>query len=200
VSDDEGPVFPCAPPERIELEGGLALVRPSAHRAASAVASINASLGHLQPWMAWAAQPATEAGMSVFFESADQLWSARRDFLYSIVDSTTDAVIGGSGLHARDGTTGLEIGYWVHVDRIGHGIATAAARALTTAAFTIPGIERVRIHCKDDNVRSARVPEKLGFRHVLTDRPDDGVCAGQLRQRWEVERDDWEARLEPRHA
>src|SRR5689334_16876694 len=132
----KGLVFPSAPPERIELADGLAIVRTHPERAAATVTAINASLDHLRPWMAWATEPATEPGMAVFFAAAVELWDQRKDFGYSIVDAD-GAVIGGCGLHGRLDQHGLEIGYWVHVDHIGKGVATAVARALTEAAFGV---------------------------------------------------------------
>lgn len=191
MSDEEGPVFPSAPPERIELPGGRALVRCRAERADETAAAINASLHHLHPWMVWAAEPATEAGMAVFLAAAEELWAQRRDFAVHLVEGPHDEVIGGGGLHGRLGRHGLEIGYWVHVDRIGQGIATDLARALTHAAFAIDGIERVRIQCEDTNVRSARVPEKLGYAFLGVSVPDDGPCAGRPTQAWEVTRERW---------
>jgi RimJ/RimL family protein N-acetyltransferase len=188
---DDGPAFSSAPPERIELRGGAALVRPSIQRTASAVAAINASLDHLGPWMAWATSPATEASIGTLFATMDQLWATRRDFPFSIVDAVTDEVIGGAGLHARLGPHGLEIGYWVRADRTGRGLATATAEGLTSAAFTIPEIERVRIQCAEDNVRSARVPTKLGFTLQGVVVPEDGPTEGRRTQRWIVERADW---------
>ncbi len=188
---DPPPTFPATPPERIDLPGGAALVRARAERAARSVAAINASLDHLHPWMAWAAEPATEAGMAAFFAAAEELWDRRQDFLFTIVDAADEHVLGGCGLHARLGSTGLEIGYWVHVDHIGRGLATEAARALTEAAFAIDGIERVRIRCEDTNERSARVPAKLGYVCHGVGIPDDGPCAGRPTQTWIAERDTW---------
>lgn len=194
MAEGDGPVFPNAPPERIELSGGRALVRSSADRAAALAASVNESLEHLRPWMAWAQEPATEAGLAAFLAAGEQLWDARRDFGYSIVEGPEERVVGGCGLHGRLDEHGLEIGYWVHVDRAGQGIATEVTRALTDAAFEIPGIERVRITCEDTNVRSARVPGKLGYALLGVEVPEDGVCAGRSTQVWLVERQDWMAR------
>ena len=184
--DDEGPVFPQAPPERVDLLDGCALVRPRADLVPSAVRAINASLEHLRPWMAWAEHPATDEAIGAVYAEGAALWDARRDFLYVLVDPDGE-VIGGSGLHARLGLTGLEIGYWVHVDHAGKGLATEVARALTSAAFAVPGIERVRIQCSDDNARSARVPEKLGYRQVEPVVEPEG----RVVQRWVLERADW---------
>jgi len=191
MADDEGPVFPTAPAERIELRGGRALVRSSADRAAAALVSIDESLDHLRPWMAWAQEPPTEAGLATVFAAGERLWESRRDFSYTVVEGPGERVIGGCGLHGRHDEHALEIGYWVHADRSSQGIATELSRALTDAAFEISGIERVHITCDEHNVASARVPEKLGYRFVGLSVPDEGVCAGRSTQAWVVERDDW---------
>jgi ribosomal-protein-serine acetyltransferase len=185
------PQFAAFPPERLELPGGLALVRPSPELVPSAVAGINESLEHLRPWMAWAQHPATHEAIAAVYAEADQQWSQRRDFLYVLVETATDRVVGGSGLHGRVGATGLEIGYWVHVELGGRGVATEVARALTTAAFGIPGIERVRIQCAVDNVRSARVPRKLGYALVSEGEPGEGPCEGVATQQWVIMREAW---------
>jgi RimJ/RimL family protein N-acetyltransferase len=84
-------------------------------------------------------------------------------------------VIGGCGLMRRIGPGGIEIGYWVHVAHTRRGHATAAALALTQAAWTLPDVARVEIHCDAANVASRAVPARLGYR---LDRIDDvGVTA-----------------------
>jgi RimJ/RimL family protein N-acetyltransferase len=189
---DQSPTFAGPPPERIDL-GDALLVRCRAERAGAAVTAINESLEHLRPWMAWASEPATEAAMAVFFAAAEELWDKGKDFGYSIVDPDDTIVLGGCGLHGRLGDHGLEIGYWVHVDHLGRGLATATSRALTAAAFTVPGIERVRIQCEVDNHRSARVPEKLGYSFQGISVPEGGPCDGRPTQTWLVDRPTWMA-------
>jgi RimJ/RimL family protein N-acetyltransferase len=189
------PLFALAPPERVDLPGGLALVRPRPDLVASAVTGINESLEHLRPWMAWAQDPATEEAIAAVYAEADEQWSQRRDFLYVLVEAATDRVVGGTGLHGRLGTTGLEIGYWVHVDLAGRGVATEVARALTSAAFGVPGVERVRIQCAVDTVRSARVPQKLGYALVSDGEPGEGPCEGIATQQWIVGRESWTSAL-----
>lgn len=193
MGEHDGPVFPSTPAERIELPGGRALVRGRAERASELVEAVNTSLDHLRPWMAWAAEPAAEVPMAVFLATAEELWDQRRDFLFHVVEGPQGRLIGGCGLHGRIGRHGLEIGYWIHVERIGQGIATELAGALTRAAFAIDGIDRVRIQCEDANVRSARVPEKLGYTLLGVSVPADGPCAGRPTQGWEVTRTAWMA-------
>jgi RimJ/RimL family protein N-acetyltransferase len=189
VTDAE-PTFATAPPERIDV-GGAQLVRCRPERAAATVAAINASLEHLRPWMAWASEPATEAAMATFLATSEALWDRRQDFGYTIVDDADEVVLGGCGLHGRLGPDGLEIGYWVHVDHIGRGLATRTSRALTDAAFGVDGIQVVRIQCEDVNVRSARVPEKLGFRFEGVTVPSGGPGAGRPTQVWLLDRPAW---------
>ena len=76
----------------------------------------------------------------------------------------------------------LEVGYWLRADAEGRGIMTAAVRRVTRIAFEVDGAERVVIRCHPDNVRSAAVPERLGFRLVEVD--------AQPRMVWELRRGD----------
>lgn len=192
MSETEGPIFSAPPPAEIVLHDGIRLVRISADQAPAVTRAINESLDHLSPWMAWAQTPAEESQRAVFMAAAEELWRAKRDFTYTILDAD-GSVIGGSGLHGRQGPDALDIGYWVHVDHIGRGLATAASKALTSAAFDIPGIERVRIQCEATNVASARVPEKLGYEFGGIEVPDDGPCSGRSTQDWQMTRERWMA-------
>ena len=72
-------------------------------------------------------------------------------------------MIGGTGLDPRVGPGALEIGYWIHVDHINKGYASEATAALTRVAFQVNNIQRVEIHCDLKNIRSAAVPQKLGY-------------------------------------
>ncbi len=56
----------------------------------------------------------------------------------------------------------------------GQGLATEAVALLTDAALAIDDVDRVEIHCDQANVRSATVPERLGYR---LDRIDDDEIA-----------------------
>ena len=191
MADDEGPVFPAAPPER---DRAAAAAGPSCAWSADRAAA-RPRLDQREPRAparrGWRGppEPATEAGLARVFAAGEELWDRRRDFGYSIVEGPDERIVGGCGLHGRLDEHGLEIGYWVHVDRIGQGLATEVSRALTDAAFAIPGIERVRIQCDERNVRSARVPEKLGYALLGVEVPDDGVVRRASRRRsWVVER------------
>jgi len=59
-----------------------------------------------------------------------------------------------------------EIGYWIGKPYWGHGFATEAARALVAHCFGAAGFLGLTCGHFIDNPASARVIEKLGFRHV----------------------------------
>ncbi|HEY4346562.1 MAG TPA: GNAT family protein [Gaiellaceae bacterium] len=151
------------PPFRIETDR-LVLRCYGPADAPLARAAIDSSIDHLRPFMgfAWEAPEPVDvlverfAGFSRMFETGT-------DFIYGIFDAAESELIGGSGLHPRVGTGGLEIGYWIRASRVRQGIATETAAALTRVAFEHCGVERVEIRIDPGNVASLAVPPKLGF-------------------------------------
>lgn len=72
-------------------------------------------------------------------------------------------LIGATGYFpAADGSA--EIGYWIGHPYWGQGYATEAAEALVRHSFRVAGFRRLTCCHFADNLRSARVIEKLGFR------------------------------------
>ncbi len=100
------------------------------------------------------------------------LATATSDTDFSCVGEVDAAVVAMGFLDVVDGmgqpglperTQGV-IGYIVHPDVAGRGVATAVARGLLTAAFDHLGLRRVTASCNADNAASARVLEKAGMR------------------------------------
>jgi RimJ/RimL family protein N-acetyltransferase len=160
------------PPDRIELpDVDVTLRRYTGDDLDALHTAIEESRDHLRPFMPWA--DGTRADTSDFLTAAIESWDAGTEFNYGIFDGGD--VLGGCGLHARLGPGALEIGYWLRADATGRGIVTAAARALTEAAFDIADVDRVEIHCDEANVRSAAVPRRVGYR--LDRIEDDHISA-----------------------
>lgn len=114
--------------------------------------------------MPWAqGTPSEEANVEFVHRTIDE-WGRGVGFGYWLGEEATGEMVGCAGLHRRIGPHGLEIGYWIGAHRVRRGYATATARALTSAAFDLRGIERVEIHCDEANVASAGIPSHLGFR------------------------------------
>jgi len=148
-----------SPPERID--SGPAILRRWQRSDLDPVyEALLETREHLTPWLPWAAEVSRE-GQREFLEQAVLNWESGDAFGYAMI---IDGLIAGSiGLHRRSGPGELEIGYWVHAAHTRHGLASAAAAALTDAAFGLPGTERVEIVVNEKNVASLGVPRKLGF-------------------------------------
>ena len=151
------------PPDRIELPD--AVLRPFRTSDAEALArAVRESLEHLAPWMPWASNGSADVEFQRqrLVAVVDQ-WERGEEYQYGLFDPEETRVLGSFGLMTRRGRGSLEIGYWVHVDATGRGHATRAAAALTGVAFDLRGVKQVLIYTDVANLRSAAIPNKLGF-------------------------------------
>lgn len=153
-----------SPPETLELPRGV-LVRLRESHSELMSDAVLASLDHLKPWMPWANPEAgSPAVQRERCQAVQEQWSSGSDYHYALLAGESGPVIGGFGLHRRIGPGGIEIGYWLHVDHVGRGYATAAAEALTQAGLSLDDVTRVEIHVDEANTRSAAIPPRLGYR------------------------------------
>lgn len=86
------------------------------------------------------------------------------DVLVLAVESEGD-VIGETLLKWAAGPRQAEVGYAVHPDLAGRGLATEAAGAALRLAFTVYRFHRVFARIDEDNLASVKVAERLGMRH-----------------------------------
>ena len=86
-----------------------------------------------------------------------------------------------------------ELGYWLGAGFEARGLATNACRALIEHAFRELGLHRIAIRCMSENLKSRRIPERLGFvkegvlRQVRRrgDHFDDHIVYGLLATEWQ---------------
>jgi RimJ/RimL family protein N-acetyltransferase len=131
-------------------------------------AAIDDNLQHLSgmPWIR--AEPQTLDEKIAVLRGFRARMDRGEDLIYGIFDGDDATVLGAAGLHPRVGPGAAEIGYWIHRERIGRGLATETAAALTRVAFEIEKLRRVEIHCGSANLASAGVARKLGYTHEAT--------------------------------
>ncbi len=87
---------------------------------------------------------------------------------YAIVLKETRLPVGSIGLHHNDiakAEDEIELGYWLGVPYWGRGLVPEAAREVLRHAFQDLGVSRVWCRYFEDNAKSKRVQEKLGFRY-----------------------------------
>jgi RimJ/RimL family protein N-acetyltransferase len=126
--------------------------------------AVDSSLDELRRWMPWAKhEPQTLAEKVVLLRRFRGRFDLGEDFTYGIFSRDETAVVGGTGLHPRVGQDAFEIGYWIRTSRVGAGLATEAAAALTRVAFELCGVDRVEIRVDPENERSRAIPVRLGF-------------------------------------
>jgi ribosomal-protein-serine acetyltransferase len=168
----------------------LRLWRPD--DAAALGAAITASVEHLRPWLAWMRfEPLSDEDRVQLIDAGRADWQSGGDANYGAFRDL--AVVGGCGLHRRQGPGTMDLGYWVHVEHTGQGYAVEMARGLTAAAFDVPGIECVEIHHDKANVRSRGVPRSLGFTPGR-EQPDGVHSPGEvgIDCSWSIGRTDWD--------
>ncbi|MHA7241227.1 GNAT family N-acetyltransferase [Arthrobacter sp. TMS1-12-1] len=85
-------------------------------------------------------------------------------FSFAIADARTDQARGVIGLWLRDYLLGrAQAGYAVAPSARGRGVATDALHALTSFAWTLPGLHRVELHIEPWNAASIGVADGAGF-------------------------------------
>ena len=95
-------------------------------------------------------------------------WKAerpRRRFQMAIVRREDGRLIGNCGLRRKpDNDWEADIGYELSPQHWGHGYAIEAARAMVDFGFRELRLQRITSWCIADNVASARVLDRLGFK------------------------------------
>ena len=90
-----------------------------------------------------------------------------------------------AGLAGFKGTDRLnrksEIGYWLKEEFQHRGIMTETVRALIKFGFSELGLNRIQIKCAPENVKSNKIPQRLGFTLEGIERESEFVKEGVFR-------------------
>lgn len=123
---------------------------------------------HIREWIAWGwnepQSVAEKRSLIGSFESNRQL--AGDCYCGIWLREPANRLIGGVGLHPRGGALPpgqVELGYWLHPEATGQGLASEATALLTRAAFAVFGYETVELRIRPDNDKSRALAERLGF-------------------------------------
>jgi len=96
--------------------------------------------------------------------------------IYAIADADSDRLIGSSAVfHIDPEQARAEIGYSLHPDWQGRGLASEALTLILDYLFKQHGLRRIEADIDPRNLPSCRLLERLGF-----------VREGLFRQRWDV--------------
>ena len=118
---------------------------------------------HLQTFMRWMTPDYSAKSAKKFITEGIIKRLQRENLGLAILRGET--LIGSIGfVHFDWEARKTEIGYWIDKDQEGRGVITRSCRALIEYAFDELHMNRVEIRCAVENVRSAAVPERLGFK------------------------------------
>ncbi len=154
-----------------QVVGDRIVVRPFRRGdGAELFAAIDGSREHLARFLPWVPSVKVAEDSESTARTLAAKWALREDFVVVVCARTAHGpfaageIIGGSGLHRFDWKVrSFEIGYWVRKAGEGKGYIREAVTLLAAMAFRRLGASHVRIHCDPSNVRSAKVPQSLGF-------------------------------------
>ena len=169
-------------PESFESDR-LTIRAPRAGDGTEIQAAVRETFDDLKLWMPWAQQMPTLEESESYIRRAQCQFLAREDLALLLFLKGTNTMVGGSGLHRIDwDIPKFEIGYWCRKRFQGQGYITESTEAITTFAFEALGAKRVEIRCDSKNVRSRRIPDRLGFKLEGTLRNNSiSSSSGELR-------------------
>ncbi len=117
-------------------------------------------LGEFLPWVPFIKTVEDEIS---YIKSTHDNWQDGSQFGYSIFQSETEDYVGNVGVHNISWQNHrCEIGYWILGKYEGQGLMSAAVEALEQACFA-SGFNRIEIRCSSLNLKSAKVPKRLGY-------------------------------------
>ena len=168
-------------PESFESDR-LTIRAPHPGDGAEINAAVRETFDDLKVWMPWAQQMPTLEESETFVRRAQCQFLAREELTLFLFLKGTNTMVGSSGLHRLDwDIPKFEIGYWCRKRFQGQGYITESTEAIAQFAFETLGAKRVEIRCDSKNVRSQRIPDRLGFKLEGTLRNDSLSPSGELR-------------------
>ena len=146
-------------------------------------------------WLGHKPAPYTLDHAHAYVERRREFLATGQSLTWAIADPDDDRILGTVLWFNWTPEVECELGWWLHPDGRGRGLATRAARLATDHLFETVGVKRVTAHVAVDNTASRRVAEAAGFRQYAVER-----YGAQVRDDWvdmalyDVTADEWRER------
>lgn len=119
---------------------------------------------YMLPYISWAKnEPQTIVEKQLQIREWTSEFYADTKYVYGAFNNVSNELVGLVFIFTRQGANILEIGYIINFRHTGKGYATECSYALTKLCFDKINIKKVVIICSDQNLASAKIPEKLGY-------------------------------------
>lgn len=148
---------------RLQVSDHVALQLIERHHAEGLFALVDANRAHLREWLGWV-DGTTDAitYQEIVIPAWLQQFADGNGFTCGIY--LEDELVGTIGLHEINQHLGqTSLGYYLGEKGLRKGVMTDVVRFVTNYCFEMLGLNRVVIECATGNVRSRRIPERLGF-------------------------------------
>ncbi|HZH94917.1 MAG TPA: GNAT family protein [Flavisolibacter sp.] len=123
---------------------------------------IDGDRAYLKEWLSWLDDIRSVDDFSDFIQRAGQRYIDRREISFTI--NYNNRYVGRIGLYGIDHYNRLaSIGYWIGEAFQGKGIMIAACKAIVDYGFDKLNLNRIEIKCGTGNIKSQKIPERLGF-------------------------------------
>lgn len=134
-----------------------------------------------QWWLGQLPSPYTLRDALEWFEASTERRATGQAVNWAVVDpARPDRPLGSVGFFDHTPGVEVEVGYWVHPEARGRGVARRATRGVTRYAFDTLGVRRVKACAAVENVASRRVLEGSGMRFTGIERLGANVRAGRV--------------------
>jgi RimJ/RimL family protein N-acetyltransferase len=121
------------------------------------------SVDQVGRWLPWCHAAYSHADAAAWISTCLMSWHREEAYPFFIFDRAGGALVGGCALNEIDRPRlRANLGYWIRSGRMGHGLATAAARLLARFALETLAMQRIEIVAAVGNLASQRVAAKLG--------------------------------------
>lgn len=124
--------------------------------------AIDGQRGYLRTWLPFVDFTQKVEDSEQYIKSVIDAPQEHRDLVFTI--RYDDRLVGLVGFKDTDWPNRkTEIGYWISERYQKKGIVTESVRRLMSYAFDNMAMNRIQIRCAAGNIRSKRIPQRLGF-------------------------------------
>jgi len=147
----------------LRVDNELELTLQYENRVEEAFAVIMGNYDHIHEWSSWLIEDfALEKAREFCKQHVKNFENGEGDIGLRIIYQ--DKIAGETGFHAINRKDkSAEIGYWLAKEYTGKGLVTKSVTRLLEYGFEELKLNRIVIKCVPENVKSRRIPEKLGF-------------------------------------
>lgn len=125
---------------------------------------INMNRDELNKWFPWVEQSRYPEGVLRFIREARARFEDGGALELALWhEGKPVGSVGLNDINHRNNRS-ANIGYWLSKSLWGRGFMTASCRRIIDLAFRERELNRLEIRCAVDNLRSQRIPERLGFK------------------------------------